>query len=267
MILWAALAIQAAAPQADAAVNRVVPFPAAEVARPTGDGEADPGVLHCTLDRHWCARVRPAEGPDEIAPWYLDVFEGAPADPQRAGRSHALPDTDDAALSIQPGAFATADGALIIRVQKDRRTTFSGGWAHASFVELVRAPGGEGAVEGLFTVPAGSGIGIRACFDDDDMRNRGGACHDEYAFDGTLMLDPAAGQGTPRFVLETRARSYPGRRSRSEDSTQAPPLRRSDLAWADDPGCSYRRTFARDPQTGRYTPDAPLPACADYLDF
>lgn len=268
MILGVALALQAAAPQAEAAVNRVVPFPAAEAARPTEDGEADPTVLHCTLDRHWCARIRPAEGPHEIDAWYVEVFEGAPADPNAAGRSHALSDLDDATPSIQPGAFATADGAFIVRVQRDRRTMFSGGWASASAVELVRAPGGDGPVEGLFLVPTRGVIGIRACFDDDDFRNRRGACHDEYEFAGTLMLDPAAREGPPRFLFETRARTYPGRRSRSRDSTDAPPLRRGDLAWATDARCSYRRVFVADPATGRYAPDAPLPDCDDdYLDF
>jgi hypothetical protein len=265
MILWLALAIQAAA--ADGTGNRVVPFPAAEATAPTEDSDPDPTILHCTVDRHWCARIRPAEGPDEIDAWYLDVFEGAPADPSGSGRSHALSNLDDATPSIQPGAFVTADGALIVRVQRDRRTMFSGGWASASFVELVQAPSGDGAVEGLLLVPARGGIGIRACFDEEDMRNRREACHDEYQFDGTLTLDPAVRAGPPRFLVETRARSYPGRRSRSEDSTQAPPLRPSDLVWADDPVCSYRRVFTADPGSGRYAPDAPLPPCDDYLDF
>lgn len=262
-----ALAMQAATPAADGAGNRVVPFPAAEARAPTEDGAADPTVLHCTIDRHWCARVRPSEGPDEIEPWYIDVFEGSPADPYGAGRSHPLTDPQDATLSIQPGAFLTADGALIVRVQRDRRTMFSGGWANASFVELVRAPPGDGAIEGLFLAPASGGIGIRACFSEEDFRNRREACHDEYQFDGTLTLDPAVREGRPRFLLEARARSYPGRRSRSEDSTQAPPLGRSDLTWADDPLCSYRRVFAFDPGPGRYAPDAAVPPCDDYLDF
>lgn len=267
MILWLALALQVGPPTTHVTGNRVVPFPAAETATPATDGEPDPTILHCTIDRHWCARVRPAEGPDEIEPWYIDIFEGSPADPAGPARSHALTDPQDATLSIQPGAFVAADGALIVRVQRDRRTMFSGGWASASFVELVRAPRGDGAAETLFLAPASGGIGIRACFGEEDMSNRRGACHDEYQFDGTLTLDPAARTGPPRFLLETRARSYPGRRSRSEDSTQARPLRRADLAWADDPVCSYRRVFTADPASGRYEPDAPLPPCDDYLDF
>lgn len=267
MILWLVLALQVGPPMTDRTGNRVVPFPAAEAATPATDGEPDPTILHCTIDRHWCARVRPAEGSDEIEPWYIDIFEGSPADPAGPARSHALTDPQDATLSIQPGAFVTADGALIVRVERELRTMFSGGWARAAFVELVRAPRGDGPVESLFTVPASSGIGIRACFDDEDMRNRRQACHDEYEFEGTLTLDPADRSERPRFLFETRARSYPGRRSRSEDSTQAPPLRQADLAWADDPLCSYRRTFAADPASGRYAPDAALPSCEDYLDF
>ncbi|MDQ8758257.1 hypothetical protein RCO27_18670 [Sphingosinicella sp. LHD-64] len=59
---------------------------------------------------------------------------------------------------------------------------------------------------------------------------------------------------------------FPAARARA-DSTQAPPLRRSDLAWADDPVCGYRRVFTADPASGRYAPDVALPPCDDYLDF
>jgi hypothetical protein len=54
--------------------------------------------------------------------------------------------------------------------------------------------------------------------------------------------------------LTAQARTFPGRRSRLEDSTAAPRLRRSDLVWAPDPACSSRRIVAFDPAAGRYLP-------------
>jgi len=70
------------------------------------------------------------------------------------------------------------------------------------------------------------------------------------------------------LLYQTRATTYPGRRSRVEDSTAGAPLRRADLAhhW-EDPECSYSRTFTYDAASHRYRPDTPLPACDDYLDF
>jgi hypothetical protein len=63
----------------------------------------------------------------------------------------------------------------------------------------------------------------------------------------------------PTLHYQTRATTYPGRRSRTEDSTRGPPLRRSDLVHWSDPDCSYTRIFTYDPAARRYRPDSPLP--------
>jgi hypothetical protein len=81
------------------------------------------------------------------------------------------------------------------------------------------------------------------------------------------ILALAAGRARSRVIARPTARTYPGRRRLAEDATIAPPLRRSDLVWAADPDCSYRRRFAFDEAEGAYLPDAPIPDCADYLDF
>jgi hypothetical protein len=99
------------------------------------------------------------------------------------------------------------------------------------------------------------------------VRGRRGACSDRYEFAARLTLDPATRAGRPRFLFAARARTYPGRRVLAEDSTTAPPLRPSDLVWAADPACSYRRRIALDSAGADYVPDEPLPDCSDYLDF
>jgi hypothetical protein len=62
-------------------------------------------------------------------------------------------------------------------------------------------------------------------------------------------------------------RTWPGRLAPDSDSTTDPPLRRSDLRWAIDRACTYRRRIAFDLRQSLYLPDSPLPACADYFDF
>ena len=99
------------------------------------------------------------------------------------------------------------------------------------------------------------------------MRRRRNACSDQYEFAGTLTLDPATRAGRPHFLFSARARTYPGRRALDSDSTTAPPLRPSDLHWAVDPACTYRRSLAPGAGDAGYTPDRPLPDCADYFDF
>jgi hypothetical protein len=152
-------------------------------------------------------------------------------------------------------------------VLRIRSTGYSGGGASATRLTLLRfAPGAEGLAPVLET-PLGGSAMIRACFGRRDERNRAGACHDQYELVGNLTLDSANAGARPRFLLTTRARTYPGRLDRNADSTAAPPLRRRDLVWAADPACTYTRMFAFDAAAGGYAPDRPLPDCDQYLDF
>lgn len=250
----------AATPAADRAGNRIAPFPSVERVR-AASGEQSPFALHCTADRRWCARLRQSEAQDE---WRLEVREGA-----SAARAYVLAGQEDrdATFAIRAELVREAGGAVLIEVERRRTTGYSGGGASATHLELVRAAPGGPAIGGVLVVPVGAGKDIRACFGESDRRHRRGACSDQYEFAARLTLDPATRAGRPRFLFAARARTYPGRRALEEDSTTAPPLRRSDLVWAADPACSYRRRFAFDPAAGEYVPEAALPACTDYLDF
>ena len=114
-------------------------------------------------------------------------------------------------------------------------------------------------------MPLGGSADVRACFDEDDEKQRAGACHDQYTFVTRITLDESVREGAPRIMLETAAGSYPGRVTRNADSLEQSPLTETDLVWAHDATCSYRRTYSRGAD-GLYAPDRPLPACADYLE-
>ncbi|HYD89357.1 MAG TPA: hypothetical protein VEA80_17895 [Vitreimonas sp.] len=154
------------------------------------------------------------------------------------------------------------DERIIVGVTNTASQMYSGGGGQATHVTLYGISGA--AVAPILTAPLSGEITIRACFDEDDMRARREACHDEYKFAGALTLDTAVASGAPRLVLTTEATSYPGRRSRSSDSTQETPLQDTDLQRVRDETCSYRRVASE--ASGAYVWDAPLPACADYLE-
>jgi hypothetical protein len=256
----AALPIAAAAPASDGAGNRVAPFPSVERAL-SADGEQSPFALHCTADRRWCARLRRNEAQDE---WRLEVAESGAAPRSYVPAGQEGRDVD---FAIRTELVREADGAALIGVERTRTTGFAGGGARATQLELVRAAPGAAALAGVLDEPVSAIKDIRACFGERDRRARHGACSDQYEFSAALTLDPATRAGRPRFRFVARARTYPGRRMLEADSTTAPPLRRSDLAWATDPACSYARRFAYDEAAGIYVANEALPECADYLDF
>lgn len=256
--LIAAAPHRAAAPAAaDGAGNRMVAFTAVT---PTRAGEApDPFVRHCTADRRWCARLQLVEGGSA---WLIELTPrgGAQMDFELTGVSD-----EQASFEIWPHIVIEASGAVLIGAEARQSTGYAGGGASESHLVLVRAAPGGGAMRQVLNVPIGAAKDIRACFDEDDRRSRRGACSDQYEYSGRLTLDPATRAGRPQFLFAVQARTYPGRRTIDSDSTTAPPLRRSDLRWAIDPGCTFRRRFAFDARTNVYAPDRALPPCADYF--
>lgn len=216
-------------------------------------------VLHrCTADRGWCAElVRDGES------WLLELAGGSGE--RRIRFEPPDRETGDPIFALWPHLVREGDGAVTVGLLASRRTGYSGGGALATRLILVRVEPDAAQAETVLAVPVEGSAMVRACFSEEDMRLRREACHDDYQFSGTLTLAPDGTGGHPRFLLTTRARTYPGDVTRWEDSDERPPLRRGDLVWADHPGCSYRRTFAFDSAARRYVADAPLPDCGQFL--
>lgn len=240
---------------ADGAGNRMLAFPAAG---PAPEDEEIRSQRHCAAARTWCAELRREAG----GGWRLEVAEGG-----GQARSVALDgDAEAETFAVWPHLVREAGGAVLVGALRTYRTGFSGGGASRTSLVLARAEPGAAAPTVLLDLPLSGSAMIRACFAAADEAARAGACHDEYALAGTVRLDPETAAGPPRLILTAAARTYPGRRSRLEEAPAAQ-LRRSDLVWANDPACTYRRLIAFDPGTGRYQPDSPLPDCPNYFDF
>lgn len=178
--------------------------------------------------------------------------------PDRAAERH--PESE--LYQIWPHLVREASGAVLIGVERYRRAGFSGGGAGMTELFLLRLPTGGGEPEQVLSVQSGYTATIRACFSPADHRRLGNACHQQLEYAGTLILEPNASAGRPRFGFTARARTFP--RGSIVEGWETRPLRRADRVWENDPACSYRRTFSFDAASGRYAPDRPLPDCTTY---
>lgn len=245
------LALSVATLQADLAGNRLE----ALTQRSDLMKENGPPLL-CTNDARWCAEISRDVDSNESE---LHVFTGLPGgDVVR----HALTKADDEDFALWPKIIRLADGALLIGVEHQTQTMYSGGGGSASTLELIRvSPADPEATKTVLTLPITASLMLRACFSEQDQYRRRGACHDEYAFSAELTLDPKTAEGPPRLVVETEATAFPAGSSRDGDSAMRGRLRQRDLVKAKDPVCSYRRVMILDRKTDLYAPDKPAPDC------
>jgi len=209
----------------------------------------------CTADGAWCVGLVQDEEP-VVRP----MVRAAGALPP------GLEASDDAVETFQPWTRLARlpDGGFLAGVEVGFSSMYSGGGGQATELRLYRLDAqGDAATTPVLTVPIRGSLTIRACFSEEDMKRRAGACHDEYGFDATLTAAGEAG-GMPVFDYVTTATAYPRGVSRSEDSLEKPPLKPADLVTARDPKCSFSRRFAFDAKAGEYRPDSPLPDCSDY---
>jgi hypothetical protein len=113
-------------------------------------------------------------------------------------------------------------------------------------------------------VPISASVMIRACFSEENMKQRAGACHDEYTFNATLTPDKLSTTDMPTLYYRTTATSFPGHVSRSKDSLGERPLRKEDLVTVTDTRCSFERIWRFDPIAQIYQSNKPVPDCSDY---
>lgn len=243
--LLAALLAAAASPDFEA----LEPVPTA------AQGEAIPA---CTADRRWCALIEADESDEKLV---LRLYDGAP-DGRAAVASYPI-ESEVSEGVWKPGAILRRAGSdeIILGADMELQAMYSGGGGMASYRTLIRFVPGAAPQE-ILTVPLSGSLMIRACFGPETIKQRAGACHDEYEFAAELKAEGDA--FPPRLTYASTATTFPGRVSRSEDSLSKPPLRPRDLVKAVDAECTMQRLFTFDPALSAYVPDAPLPECGDY---
>lgn len=273
-----ALAQSAILPQQrDAAGNVMEPLGQVLIASETGPS----GLYDCTRDSNWCVRVQPvAEEGDR--PTLLEVLEKGPGQGKPHTYHVSIDVPRESELSLWPWIVRLAPGmgsdeTVTDPQQRTRQnvlvggivtfsTMYSGGGADASTLQLARVRHLQDDIQvddDVLTVPWLGNAMIRACFSEQDSKQRAGACHDEYSFSAKLALDPA-GQGMPVLRYQTVATRFPAGVSRFEDSLAKGPLKKKDLRTEQDPACTYTRLFHF--REGMFQPDQALPDCAGYTE-
>lgn len=236
--------------------------------KPTSEpAESEQG---CTPDRQLCIEL---VAQTKEAPPILKI---RPAAGQDAGAQLELRDLQTDALwdnrrslSLWPYALrlAATDQGVMVGIREDVSTMYSGGGGSFSTLRLLQIyPKGSGfEMREVLALPLASSLMIRACFSERDYADRRGACHDEYSFSSNIELDRSVTSGFPRLIYRTRATSFPGPVSRSRDSL-GKRLRKKDIATVVDRACTFQRLLTRQPDSGAYMPDKPIPACEEYLE-
>lgn len=245
LLLAAFLAAAAPSP----AFEALEPIPAA------AQGEAIPA---CTVDRRWCALIETDETQERQV---LRLYDGLP-DGRAPVASHLIESENSEGFWRLSAILRRAESDdVILGADMELQTMYSGGGGMSSYRTLVRFTPGAAPQE-ILTIPMSGSLMIRACFGEEDMKQRAGACHDEYEFNAELKAEGDA--FPPRLTYASTATTFPGPVSRNEDSLAKPPLKPKDLVKAVDAECSVRRVFTFDPAANAYVPDAPLPDCGDY---
>lgn len=226
-----------------------------------------PRQIHqCTADGAWCIKTSKS---------WLTVLARSPNGTlvERA----RLPMTNDEErmteskpwMSLVRARLGANSERVLIGVEERRSEAYSGGGGSLTELHLyaVGAGGKDSSATPQLSIPLTSSFMVRACFSPEDEKARRGACHDEYTFAGELELARTRRSGEVSVAFRGRAESYPGRRSRMDDSSQQPPLRKSDLVWALDAECSFQRYIRWNMSTGTVSWSRPLPSCENYLQL
>lgn len=255
-------------------------------AQPMTDPAPDPGVglvdlvadasgAHCLPDGQICFALPDATDADALPANLVVSFPGSGDDEKTVLPLPAIAG-EPQALRLWPHAVWVRGGdevdggeglEMLVGVIGEQRAMYSGGGGSGSRLHLLRfgmAPHAIGLGGEVLDVAWDSSLMIRACFSEEDMTNRQGACHDEYRFSATLT--PIAGAQDavlPPLAYSAVATASPRTSRRNGDNSRTK-LRARDLEPARDPVCSYRRTLRFNPATSRYEMDRPAPDCSEY---
>lgn len=226
----------------------------------------------CAQDK-LCIRIVPTQADCEEqactdgSGWSLKL-SGSQSNPANTLYRLTDPSSAEEDSSPQPQLWTKLirfEGGILAGVETQETSMYSGGGASSTKLHLIAFLSGQAPFE-VLSVPQFANVMIRACFSERDMKQRAGACHDEYNFNARLTLTGASAAGMPVLQYRSKATSFPGPVSRSKDSLEGRPLRKRDIVTVTNPECSYQRLYRLAPETRSYVPDTPPPDCSDYTE-
>jgi hypothetical protein len=266
------------------------------------DHAPDEPLRNCSQDRIWCAElIRPRTGGDA---WVVQVVARAtnrePAERRwrytlpaalLRGRSPAWTLWQEIArdwwggaligveLSQQtgerPGFFSNQRRLLLIHIPSLAgaqpsavlETPLSGYIEQRMCPSPGYPPDPTRAEASPARAPRNGEIRLEGVLSDEEAA-RINACVDMFSLSTLFTLLPSSqpADQPPDLIVATVATTTPGRRPRTPPGTERAPIERTEGDEVRDPACTFTRTYYFDAAQGRYLPDAPLPACRDYLE-
>jgi len=155
------------------------------------------------------------------------------------------------------------EGGILVGVETQATASYSGGGGSSTTLHLIVFLQGQPPFE-ILSVPQSANVSIRACFSERDIKHRAGVCHDEYGFDASLVPTGTSAAEMPVLRYRSKATSFPGHVSRSNDSLAGRPLRQRDIVTVTDQKCSYQRLYYFSPKARSYVTDTATPECSNY---
>lgn len=236
-----------------------------EFSAPGVKGERVEVTQGCTRDRGWCVTMQDALDADPIT--RTITVRQASGNSAQTTISFADQTLDNGArLWAAPVAYRTSTGrdGLLFGIITRLSEGYSGGGADAATLELLRA---EADISGQLEItplgdpiPFGASAMIRACFSERDMKLRRNICHDEYALDVTLKLQPKLVHDLPAFLYISKATATPGfaaRNTDNSDNARLKKLKAKDFKTRTDMRCTFTRPLQADARRAHYLVDAP----------
>ena len=217
--------------------NRIEPF-----RQPSRISERMPA---CTADRSWCAELKWSELERRLT---LLIGPEEELDSQSPTYAYILPNglVGDGGVSIWGSIVIEKGGAVMVGLTLSKETRRSGFRSYQRRLLLLRAEPGRGSLVPVLEVPISSVVEMAPCAAPDERPTVSSGCYNRLYFDTLFTLVPLLAPDRPALVMVARAVEYPG-------ETPAP-------------ACTFTRSFFFDPELGWYVPDAPLPACSEFLD-
>ncbi|AZN36220.1 hypothetical protein [Iodobacter ciconiae] len=169
---------------------------------------------------------------------------------------------EDASLQLWPKLIRFGDG-ILAGAETKLHNMYSGGGASSTTLHLIAFLPGQAPFR-VLSIPQHASALIRACFSEQNMKQRAGACHDEYHFDASLILAGTSAAKMPVLRYRSKATTFPGPVSRYKDSLAGRALRKRDIITVTDPQCSYQRLYRFDLATRTYVANKPEPDCSNY---
>jgi len=218
---------------------------------------------NCIMKRDFCLQLKTQENDNSPNLFIKNGKNYEPID------GFSLSPVDDyAKFFFDDKIIDLGNSNYLISTLEHNSTMYSGGGASVDTLHLFKLSktGASWKLSGeLLNIPYRGSKMIRACFSEQDMKDRHGVCHDEYDYSAVITINKGSNGEFPNLIYNAIATDYPA--SSKLDKDNSVKIKKSDLYRKKDMGCTFTRMIRFDNKIKQYKLDKPIPNCYDYLTF